>query len=192
MAQLHTGISSAVTKWLLTKDEEQSLHSSNQRPCQLCFLKAGKEAAHCLPFSCRLKAPQSHGRVEHPTFLTRCPDVQRAGSGCWSSSAAASDFEKGHELALLGPDTSPKLHLEQRGSEKPEELPVFPSSRSHSILKLCHALSRAAMATSRGCGYTGLSAKFSNYALPVVFLQRGTRKKYYYFVFALYRQYKVQ
>lgn len=95
-------------------------------------------------------------------------------------------------LALLDPDTSPKFHLEQEGGKEPEEFPVFPRSRSCSILKLCHARSGAAMATSRGCGYTGLSAKFSNYALPVVFLQRGIRRKYYYFVFALYRQYKVQ
>lgn len=95
-------------------------------------------------------------------------------------------------LALLDPDTSPKLHLEQRGSEEPEELPVFPSSRSHSILKLCHALEQGSNGNKQRLWYTGLSAKFSNYALPVVFLQRGTRKKYYYFVFALYRQYKVQ
>lgn len=81
-----------------------------------------------------------------------------------------------------------KLHLEQEGGKEPEELPAFPSSRSCSVLKVGHAWSRAAMASS----YTGLSAKSSNYALPAVFLQRGTRRKYCYFVFALYRQRKVQ
>lgn len=64
-----------------------------------------------------------------------------------------------------------------------------PFSRSCSTPELCCAPSRAAKATSRSCGYTGgcLPSLVTTPSL-LGFLQRGTRKKYYYFVFAPYRQ----